>query len=185
MTKMPGLAFHHASLYVQDMAKEVDFFTRVMGFVESDPVNAGEDYPDTVYLTRDSSEFDQLVLIAGRPETTFGKTNLQQLSFYVESLDEVRAAEKTLNSEPEVTRIIPRCHGNAWSVYFHDPENNRLEIYCWTPWQCAQPHGWEIDFSMSNEEIHKITLEAVEKDPTHKPVAEWGAVISSKLSAAK
>tara|TARA_B100000315_G_scaffold258830_1_gene312352 strand:+ start:2500 stop:3045 length:546 start_codon:yes stop_codon:yes gene_type:complete len=181
MTKMPGLEFHHASLYVRDMAKMVDFFTRVMGFIESDPKPEGEEYPEIVYLTRDASEFDQLVFIGGRPEIVAGKTNLQQLSFYVETLDEVREAEKILKNEPEVTKIIPRCHGNAWSVYFQDPEDNRLEIYCPTPWQCAQPHGWHIDFSLSDEEILNLTLEAVKKDPTHMPIAEWEALVASKL----
>ena len=178
---MPGLEFHHTSLYVYDMAKMVDFFTRVMGFIESDPTPEGEAYPDTVYLTCDSTEFDQLVFIGGRPKIEIGKSNLQQLSFFVDSLNEVREAERILKNEPEVTNIIPRCHGNAWSVYFQDPENNRLEIYTSTPWQCSQPHGWDIDLSLSDEEIHKITFAAVKKDPTHQPISEWGAIVSSKL----
>ena len=33
---MPGLELHHASLRVRDMAKMIDFYTRVMGFVESE-----------------------------------------------------------------------------------------------------------------------------------------------------
>ena len=178
---MPGLEFHHAGLYVQDMAKMVEFFTRVMGFSLSDPRPEEEILSERVFLTRESSEFDQLVFIKGRPEIEPGKSNLQQLSFYVETLDEVREAEKTLKSEPEVTNIIPRCHGNAWSVYFQDPEDNRLEVYCATPWQCSQPHGWDLDLSLSNEEIQARTLDAVKKDPTYQPIAEWGAVVSSKL----
>ena len=96
---MPGLDFHHAGLYVQDMAKMVDFFTRVMGFCLSDPRPKGGIWSDKVYLTRESSEFDQLVFIKGRPEIEPGKSNLQQLSFYVETLNEVREAEKILKSE--------------------------------------------------------------------------------------
>ena len=142
---MPGLEFHHAGLYVQDMAKMVDFFTRVMGFCLSDPRPQGDIWSDKVYLTRESSEFDQLVFIKGRPDIEPGNSNLQQLSFYVETLDEVREAEKILKSELEVENIIPRCHGNAWSVYFQDPEDNRLEVYCATPWQCSQQHGRDLD----------------------------------------
>jgi len=26
------------------------------------------------------------------------------------------------------------CHGNSWSVYFRDPEGNRIETFGQTPW---------------------------------------------------
>ena len=52
-----------------------------------------------------------------------------QLSFRVESLDGVKAFYALLKDRTDVSEIRPVSHGNAWSVYFRDPENNRLEVF--------------------------------------------------------
>ena len=36
-------------------------------------------------------------------------------------------------------------HGNAWSVYFRDPEGNRIEIFCDTEWYIEQPCVEDLD----------------------------------------
>jgi catechol 2,3-dioxygenase len=36
-------------------------------------------------------------------------------------------------------------HGNAMSIYFRDPEGNRLEVFMDTPWYCEQPLREPID----------------------------------------
>ena len=59
-------------------------------------------------------------------------------------------------------------HGNAWSVYFPDPEGNQIEIYLDTTWHVAQPHGYPMDFSLSDAEIIVQTEAKVRADPTFK-----------------
>ena len=38
-----------------------------------------------------------------------------------------------------MTEIAPITHGNALSVYFLDPEDNRFELYVDMPWYVSQP----------------------------------------------
>src|SRR5262249_6820516 len=44
-------------------------------------------------------------------------------------------------------------HGIACSVYFYDPEDNRIELYYTTPYQVRQPLGAAIDLDKDNDEL--------------------------------
>ena len=52
---------------------------------------------------------------------------VQQVSFNVGTLANVKRTFRKVR-EAQCKVIEPRCHGNAWSVYFSDPEGNRVEI---------------------------------------------------------
>ena len=43
-----------------------------------------------------------------------------------------------------VTEVVPVTHGNSVSLYFRDPEGNRIECYLDSPWYCAQPQRMEV-----------------------------------------
>ena len=62
----------------------------------------------------------------------------KQIAFRVASIKEVRAMHDLVIAN-NVDGIDPVDHGNAWSVYFLDPEGNRLEFFCDTPLYVAQP----------------------------------------------
>ena len=55
-------------------------------------------------------------------------------------------------------------HGNTASVYFRDPEDNRLEIYYSLPVEWPQPFRAEIDVTQSADDIlkqiHDVTVGA-------------------------
>ena len=88
----------------------------------------------------------------------------QQLSFLLENLDELRdMRDKLVVAGVEVNRYA--CHGNAWSIYFHDPEENYLELYVHTPWYVPQPYGVDLDLDESNDEILRKTEALCRKDP--------------------
>src|SRR5262249_57482894 len=54
--------------------------------------------------------------------------NVQQVSFKVQNLDDVRAFYHRLQQEGlRIDRTV--IHGIACSVYFYDPEDNRVELY--------------------------------------------------------
>ena len=42
-----------------------------------------------------------------------------------------------------VDSVIPVSHGNAWSLYFTDPEGNGLECFVDSPFHVAQPYAGE------------------------------------------
>ena len=47
-------------------------------------------------------------------------------------------------------------HGNAWALYFKDPEGNPVELYVDSPFYTPQPCG-ELDLDQPNDEILRRT----------------------------
>ena len=60
------------------------------------------------------------------PETE-GVGSAQQISFLVDSLEELRAMHKCATSAGHKI-MYTTCHGNAWSFYFRDPDGVVLEL---------------------------------------------------------
>jgi catechol 2,3-dioxygenase len=97
---------------------------------------------------------------------------INQLSFTVQSLDELKAMYARIK-QAGVSMIKPVNHGCAWSIYFPDPEGNMVEIYLDTPWYVRQPHGDPLNLDLPSDEIVRQTKEMCESDPTFMPAAEW------------
>jgi catechol-2,3-dioxygenase len=120
--------------------------------------------------------------VRGRSAEQHETPMVQQVSFNVETLANVqRAFRKVRAAGCKV--IDPRCHGNAWSVYFSDPEGNRIEMFCDTPWYVPQPLGFEIDLDKSEDELYRETEAICRAKPGFKPIEEWRAEISRKIAA--
>ena len=51
----------------------------------------------------------------------------------------------------QVERIV--SHGNAFGMYFFDPEGNRIELYYKTGLPVPQPHGDPIDLERSDDAL--------------------------------
>ena len=123
----------HVGLYVHDVPKMIDFYTNVLGFVVSDGAEDGR----ITFLSRNPSDHHQVVLVRGR--TTDAEVPMvQQVSFNVGTLAQVQKAFRKVR-DAGCEGISPICHGNAWSVYFQDPEGNHIEMFCDTPWYVPQP----------------------------------------------
>jgi catechol-2,3-dioxygenase len=151
----PALAFSHIGIFVQDLARMRDFYTRVLGFFLTDE-GLLSDVP-IAFLSRDPDEHHQIVLVAGRPSVHhFNVVN--QISFRASSLADLRRFHASLAGE-DVSEVAPVTHGNSWSVYLRDPEGNRLEIFVDSPWYVEQPTREPIDFSLSDDELYADTLE--------------------------
>jgi catechol 2,3-dioxygenase len=167
----------HVGLYVTDVPKMVDFYTNVLGFVVSDGAADGR----ITFLSRNPSDHHQVVLVRGR--VTDGDVPMvQQVSFNVGTLANVQRAYRKVR-EAGCKVIDPRCHGNAWSVYFSDPENNRIEMFCDTPWYVPQPCGFEIDLEKSEDQLFRETEAYCRDQPGFKPMEEWRAAIAEKIAA--
>jgi catechol 2,3-dioxygenase len=167
----------HVGLYVADVPKMIDFYTRVLGFVVSDRAEDGR----ITFLSRNPSDHHQVVLMRGRT-TDESIPMVQQVSFNVGTLANVKRAFRKV-SEARCKVIDPRCHGNAWSVYFSDPEGNRIEMFCDTPWYVPQPLGFEIDLTKSEDDLYRETEAICRAKPGFKPIEEWRAEISRKIAA--
>jgi catechol 2,3-dioxygenase len=167
----------HVGLYVADVPKMIDFYTKVLGFVVSDRAEDGR----ITFLSRNPSDHHQVVLVRGRTTDT-AVPMVQQVSFNVGTLANVKRAFGKVR-EARCKVVEPRCHGNAWSVYFSDPEGNRVEMFCDTPWYVPQPCGYEIDLDKSEDELYRETEAICRAKPGFKPMEEWRAEISRKIAA--
>lgn len=176
------LRLSHLGVFVRDIERMAAFYKEVLGFVENDRGVARG--CSLVFLTRDPFAHHQLVLSSGRPETSGPTHAVQQISFKVESLEDLREMYRAVWHRTDVTQILPTDHGNAWSLYFRDPEENRVELYLDTPWHVAQPHAVDLDLSLSDAEIRRRTEERVRADPTFLPMEEWHRRQVARLAAA-
>ena len=167
----------HVGLYVRDVPKMTDFYTRVLGFVVSDGAPDGR----ITFLSRNPSDHHQVVLVRGR-ETDTAVPMVQQVSFNVGTLADVQRAYCKVR-DAGCQDIEPRCHGNAWSVYFRDPEGNQIEMFCDTPWYVPQPCGFKIDLEQSEDDVYRATEAYCRGQPGFKPMEEWRAEISKKIAA--
>ena len=178
----PELSLSHFGLFVFDLPTMDRFYTELLGFVVTDRgMNRGR---EILFMSRNPSDHHQIVMVPGRTGSRDDQV-INQLSFRVASLSDVKAFHAAIKDRTDVSEIRPVSHGNAWSVYFRDPENNRLEVFTDSPWYVTQPRGDALDLSLSNEEIVRQTEAACKSDPGFKPVAEWQAQFKERLAAAK
>jgi catechol-2,3-dioxygenase len=110
-------------------------------------------HADLVFLSRDPREHHQIVLVSGRPP---GLPNLivNQISFRVDDLASLQRFYASLEGE-DVSDLDPSNHGNAWSLYFRDPEGNRLEVFVDTDWYISQPFKIPLDLHRPEQEIRE------------------------------
>jgi catechol 2,3-dioxygenase len=178
---VPAVSFSHLGIYVYDLPKMEDFYTRVLGFIPTDRGIVRGTTP-IVFLSRNPDEHHQIVLAGGRTGAPTEKL-VNQISLRVDSLAALRRINEMVSKEPDVTDIDPVDHCVTWSVYFRDPEGNRIEVFVDSPWYVHQPLVETLDLSLSDEEIAKRTKTRWEKDPTFKPLSQWKREFEAKLKA--
>jgi catechol 2,3-dioxygenase len=172
----------HAGLNVFDIDRMRDFYTSVLGLVPTDEGASARLGQRLVFLSMDPSKHHQVVLVSGRsPQSPVSTVN--QLSFKVKSLAELKEMHRRL-VENKVAAITPVSHGNAWSVYFEDPEGNTIEVYLDTPWYVPQPHGDPLDLALSDDEIVRRTEAACSRDPGFMTVDEWQRKVGRTMGRA-
>src|SRR5262245_20223441 len=117
-------AFSHFGIHVTDLPRMEDFYTRVLGLLVSDRGTL-QNGLTLVFLSRDPDEHHQMVLVTGRPPgVEYNVVN--QMSFKLPTLQDLKGRYAALrDAGVKEFRIV--THGNAWSIYFPDPEGNRLE----------------------------------------------------------
>lgn len=175
------LTLSHVGVYVKDMPRMLDFYTGFLGFAVSDrgPARGGG---EIVFMTRDPREHHQLVLANGRPQDLdFNIVN--QLSFRLDSLETLRELHAGLKNE-DVEELGPVSHGNALSVYFHDPEKNRVELLIDTPWYVPQPCRIPVDLSLPDDELWATIERDARRLPGFTTRAAWAAEIEKRIAQA-
>ena len=153
MPRISGLG--HVGIYAEELTKQRDFYSRVMGLKIAD-----EDLEQRgmVFMSADPiSEHHEFVLMKGRVTSNDAKV-IQQISFHVPTIDDLRGYKQALEAENiTIERIV--SHGNAFGMYFFDPEGNRVEVYYRTGFPVPQPHGDLIDLDRTDEDLIKDARE--------------------------
>ena len=161
----------HAVLYVHDVADMIEFYTTTLGFEVTDRGPLGRD--EIVFLSQNVNDHHQIAFITGRDEPQ-PSNSMNHVAFRSPgSLDDLRALKKTLAADERVTQIVPLTHGNAWSVYFRDPEFNGVEVFIDTPWHVRQPQGEPLDLDKSNDEIVEATRTHFSTEPEFGPIDDF------------
>ncbi len=135
---------------------------------------------ELAFLSRSPHEHHQIVLAHVPDRDLSGSTTLNQVSFRVDSLDDLKTYFHQL-TVLNLPGMEPRNHGNSWSFYFFDPEGNKVEIYCPTNWQVKQPWRIPLDLAASTQDIISQTDREVKKLPGSLPLDEWQKQMTLRL----
>lgn len=182
----PNLKFAHMGLVVSDIDVMTRFYVDVLGFTVTDSGVFGAMH--VAFMSRDPEEHHQIVLTTGRPERLppntinpdFGPC-IQQISFKMGSLTDLRDMKARLEADND-RAITAASHGNAWSIYTHDPDGNYIEFYVDTDWYANQPFYVPLDLTKSDEEIIRETEALCEQSPGFKPAAQWRSDIAQVMA---
>ena len=173
-----NFALNHVGLYVIDIDLMTDFYTSFFGFIITD---RRDDVNPIRFLTMSADEHHQLLLGAGRKPDS--ESTVHQVSFLMDDLPALRTVHERATGDRRVRKVWTLDHGNSWTVYFKDPENNTIECYVHTPWHVSQPYGVPIDFTLSDEEITRRTEQASLANPTYKTAEAYRHEIQQRLNA--
>ena len=184
MTAQPRLAFSHLGIFVRDLARMEAFYTGLLGFTVTDrgdyTAPTGPTY--LVFLSRDPDEHHQIVLATGRPEGLAFST-LNQISFRVPDLAALRALHAELPRHA-ATDVRPLYHGNAMSVYFRDPEGNRIEVFMDMPWYVTQPCGIPLELGRADGELWRWAEDTARGLPGFRPREQWRREMAERMGVA-
>lgn len=169
----------HMGVFTDRQDEMQAFYERVLGLVVSDTGVAHKFKRRIVFMTADARQHHQFVLVQ-RQEGDPPVSPLFQISFKVPSLDLLRAVRDRAMAAG-ATHFRPMNHGNSWSLYFNDPEGNTVEVYMETPWYVAQPFADDLDLSLTDAEIHRVTEARLGQFDNATAAREWSALMTQKL----
>lgn len=170
----------HAGIYVRDLDRMERFYTDVMGLVVTDRGQGVTFKHNLVFMSSDPGQHHEFVLSDGRPADAAFST-VMQMSFKVGSLDELRAVHRRAVAEPDCGDPVAVDHGNAWSIYFGDPEGNTIEVYLDSPWHVPQPHAARFDIERPSAAIMADTLARIEGQDGFMPREAFAESLRARL----
>jgi catechol-2,3-dioxygenase len=74
--------------------------------------------------------------------------------------------------------LLCATHGNAVSIYFRDPEGNRLEVFLDMPWYCEQPLREPINLDQADDAVMAQAEALARSRPRFQSRDQWMAGMS-------
>ena len=161
----------HSVLYVHDVDVMIAFYRDVLGFELTDRGPLGKD--EICFMSQTANHHHQVAFITGRDKPEASNNTHHTAYRSSGSLDDLRSLLGELQSRSEVTQIMPLTHGNAWSIYFRDPEFNGVEVFIDTPWHVRQPQGKPLDLTKPTDDIVAETRAAFADEPEFGAITEF------------
>lgn len=156
----------HTGLWVDDLDAMISFYRDVLGLHVTDR----DDDLGIVFLSaRPEREHHELVLQRGRTAAPGAKLT-HQISWRLDGLESLvefhrRFRDAGVPVQQEVT------HGNAFGIYFFDPEGNRNEVYVRVDRNVRQPFRKTLNL---DQDLDAILTEAEslldDGGPAYQPV---------------
>lgn len=171
--------FSHFGFHVRDLEGMAAFYKAVLQFTETDRGALGA--IQLIFLSRDPDTHHQLALLTGRPDDAQAFNPINQISFQVPDMANLRQVYQRALAAG-ATDMQATTHGNAVSLYFRDPEGNRIEVFMDTPWYCYQPLRESIDFDTSDEQVMAQAEAIAKRTPRFMPRAEWRAQMQARMN---
>jgi catechol 2,3-dioxygenase-like lactoylglutathione lyase family enzyme len=168
-----GYTVSHFEIRAHDQAVMEKFYTEVLGFIVSDRgrLTAGPAAGrELIFLSHSPDEHHQIVLIPS--DVTDQGGGIGHVAFRVDDLAEVREVYEKVRKLP-FAKPEPVSHANTWSVYFRDPENNRIEIFTQTPWHATQPCRFDVDYDQPDAELKQRTHATAQTLPGFVDGEDW------------
>ena len=175
----PKLSLAHATMSVSSFDDTLEFYCDVLGFHVT---NRGE-VPGggkMAFISQDPNNHHQIAMVETTETGSHGFVMADHLAFRTGSLNDLRILRGKLTAAG-IDTILPICHGNAWSLYFNDPEGNGLECFVDSPFHVAQPYANGFDLDQSDEEITAATKALIESEPEFQNMADWKAAFEARL----
>jgi catechol-2,3-dioxygenase len=172
------LGLSHFEIKARDLERLEDFYTRVLGCVVTDRSLPGA--YQMVFLSLNPGEHHQIVL-AQATDGDFAAGSLDHLAFRTDGLPALRRHHRALEAYGDLP-IETVSHGTTWSVYFCDPEGNRLELFADTPWHVAQPLRFPIDLAMADQELIQWTERQISDLADFQPAEDWFEGLEDRLA---
>ena len=169
---VPNAQLTHIGILVRDMDNMIAFYQRVMGMKLIDRGAMGP--RELAFLSRSPEEHHQLVLVCDPTTPSPEKSTVGQLAFRIDDLEGLRTYWRLLG-QWQLPGLEGRNHGNSWSLYFFDPEGNKIELYVSTPWQFKQPWREPLDLTQPADAIVARTEQLFRETPGTTPLAQWQA----------
>ncbi len=114
----------HVVLKVRDAQRSKDFYTSTLG------LKVAHDSPRTVFLSFGEQHHDLALFQLATDKAPEGtQAGLHHLAWQVGSFEELQAAHRELIAMGIAVEATVE-HNVTRSVYFPDPDGNRVELYC-------------------------------------------------------
>lgn len=158
---MPIAELGHFGVFCNDIELCTVFYRDVLGLTVTDE-DAGLGM--RFFSARPGFEHHEFQLVEGRTvgPSREGNKLIQQVSFRVNTLPElIEFHQKFIEADVEFDMVV--SHGDAFGIYFFDPEGNRGEVYWRTGLAARQPFLVRLDLTRPLPELMAWNAELVEK----------------------